>query len=55
MFNNRLKFKVTKEQQKQINILKENFGEMDYIFYFTEDGKYHLKVKIWNTGEYINL
>ena len=47
-------FKLTVWQQEQVDKLYEQYGDMDYCFYFTEIGT-GFKVKIWKTNEWIDL
>ena len=52
--SNTLEFKLTEKQQKKVNELLEKYGSMDYCFYFIEDSL-RFKVKIWKTGEWIDV
>ena len=47
-------FKLTVWQQEQVDKLREQYGDMDYCFYFTGIGT-GFKVKIWKTNEWIDL
>ena len=48
-------FTLTQSQQNRVNELWKEFGAMDYCFYPCEGVGYGFKVKIWKTGEFIDL
>ena len=47
-------FTLTEWQQQQVNRLFEEYGSMDYCFYFTSIGT-GFKVKLWKTNQWIDL
>jgi hypothetical protein len=49
------KFVLTKWQQEQVDKLYEQYGGMDYCFYFSSGLGIGFKVKIWKTNEWIDL
>lgn len=48
-------FKLTVWQQEQVDKLYEQYGDMDYCFYFIDRIGVGFKVKIWKTNEWIDL
>ena len=48
-------FKLTVWQQEQVDKLYEQYGDMDYCFYFIDGIGVGFKVKIWKTNEWIDL
>ncbi len=50
-----LMFALTEQQQKQVDKLYEQYGSMDYCFYFSGGLGIGFKVKIWKTNEWIDL
>lgn len=49
------KFVLTEQQQKQVDKLYRQYGDMDYCFYFIKGIGIGFKVKIWKTNEWIDL
>lgn len=50
-----LTFSLTKWQQEQVDKLYKQHGSMDYCFYFVGGIGVGFKVKLWKTGEWIDL
>ena len=48
-------FSLSTKQQEAVDKLYEQYGGMDYCFYFTGSANVGFKVKIWKTGQWIDL
>ena len=48
------RFQLTKKQLKEIDKIIEEKGTVEYTFY-PYGGRYGVKVKVWKTGEYIDV
>ena len=51
----KLIFTLTDKQLSKSNLIKAKDGAIEYTFYPKSELKFGVKVKVWKTGEYIDI